>query len=161
MKTNNLIIILLVANLSATIWFGVADNASKVEPSITDVSVDTLPDVLNSDIRNSIVNRFEEAFNSKNYSGLYNMFGPLAQAQVSEEEVKKQFIKLNDLFGTVKDGAFSHSEFVGKQGSKKVYALNYVVKIPDSDFTNKGTLKVTVGVEGSDYEIYGIHLTGG
>jgi len=156
------IILLLVANLAATIWFGV-EKRNRPEPiQGTASSSHSLPALITDDVKEQILEEFKRLFNEGNFDGLYSMFGAAAQARFSKEASDQEFEKLKKFFHSVEDGGFSHSEFLGAQGDTNVYVLNYVVKLAEtSEFGTKGTLKVTLAVHGDQYEIYGIRLNGG
>ncbi|QUM76805.1 hypothetical protein HWV00_11475 [Moritella sp. 24] len=161
-NTNKTIISLLVANLTATIWFGVKDNdIPQNQNSHGQVSNHQLPELITATVKSELLDTFITHFNAKNYDALYEMFGPTAKAQVDKEVAKKEFIKLTALFHGIKNGTFSFSEFAAQQGNATFYILNYTVKLSEQgDFGVTGDLKITIAIEGDQYQIYGIHLNG-
>lgn len=90
------------------------------------------------------------------------MFGPVAKAQLTRDKIDSEFRKLVKYFSSVESGSFTHSEFINSQGNTNFYVLYYTVKLPDdSEFGGLGTLKVTVAVQGGEFQIYGIRLNAG
>jgi hypothetical protein len=154
-----LIIILLITNLVATVWFGLNNNAPSNLSQTQQASTHELPETVNSDVRVAIYKEFSSAFNVQDYDALYNMFGPVAKAQLTREKIDSEFKKLVKYFHSVEGGTFTHSELINTQGNTSIYLLYYTVKLPDdSEFGNSGTLKVTVAVQSGEYQIYGIRL---
>jgi len=153
------IIILLVANLIATIWFGISKDPVGEVNQFTKAAQHELPPVLSSEVRDEIFESFSQYFNAADYDSLYNMFGPVTKAQLTKETVTKELEKLVDYFHSIESGAYAYSELVGSQGSTNIFTMYYSVKLSEkSQFGTKGTLKVTVAVQGNEYQIYGIHL---
>jgi hypothetical protein len=161
-NSNKIIISLLVANLVATVWFGF--NTTGVVSSqkpYEKASQHQLPNLINGSVKSEIISTFIKHFNSKNYDALYDMFGPVAKAQIPRKDMDVEFSKLTKLFHSVDSGSFSFAEFSGQQGSTTVYVLNYTVSLSEkSDFGKIGTLKVSIAIEGNEYQIYGIRLNG-
>ncbi len=161
-ETQFVIVMLLVANLLATIWFGIKDGSEPVVTQMTNSTESQLPKIINSSVKSDIYEKFSSAFNVRDYDALYNMFGPTAQLQFSRESAQAEFEKLAKFFHSVERGSFSYSEHAGKQGNLDLYVLYYIVQLSEkSEFGTKGTLKVSVAVEGADYQIYGIFLNAG
>lgn len=161
-NSNKIIISLLVANLAATIWFGNknSDLPQDLNPH-EQVSNHQLPDLITTTIKSELLDTFITHFNAKDYDALYDMFGPVAKAQLEKEGVTKEFTKLTTLFHGLQSGTFSFSEFAGQQGSATYYVLNYTVKLSEkSDFGVIGDLKITVAIDGDHYQVYGILLNG-
>lgn len=161
-NSNKIIISLLIANLAATIWFGTSKTeiVSSQKP-YEKASQHQLPDLINNSIKSEILDTFIAHFNSKDYDALYDMFGPVARAQIPREDMDVEFGKLAKFFHSVESGSFSFAEFSGQQGSTTVYVLNYTVNLSEkSEFGQIGTLKVTIAIDGSEYQIYGIRLNG-
>jgi len=157
-----IIIILLVANLVATVWFGLNEKPSPVLSQTERTATHELPSAVNSQVRDQLYNQFSKAFNEADYDVLYDMFGPTAKIQVSKEKSTSEFKKLLKYFHSVKSGGFTHSELVDTQGNTNIYVLHYAVKLSElSEFGTKGTLRVTVAVQGSEYQVYGIRLNAG
>jgi hypothetical protein len=156
------IIILLVANLVATVWFGLNGEKPYQVSMDQKTSSHELPSVINSDVRDNIYNEFARAFNSQDYDALYDMFGPAAKAQIKKKESLSEFEKLAKYFHSVEEGGFTHSKLAGTQGNTNIYILYYAVKLAEtSAFGDKGTLKVTVAIQANKFQIYGIKLKAG
>ena len=87
------------------------------------------------------------------------MFGPVAKAQFTKEAAQKEFQKLVKFFHSVESGVYTHSEFVNSKGNTNIYNMYYTVKLSDkSEFGTKGTLKITIALQGTEYQLYSIHL---
>ena len=161
-NTNKIIISLLVANLAATIWFGnKSNNGNLNQKPYEQASNHQLPDLITDTVKQELLDTFIKHFNVANYSGLYDMFGPVAKAQIAREHMDKEFGKLAKFFHSVKSGSYSFAEFSGQQGSNIIYVLNYTVKLSEkSDFGEIGELKITIAIDGNNYQVYGIRLNG-
>jgi len=165
-STQSVIIILLVANLLATFWFGTQKAPphapAPTAPAAAQQPAQQLPEFLNEDVRNALLNQFITAFNNEDYAALYAMLGPAARTQIDEEETIEEFRKLAQFFHGVEEGAFTHASLTAAQGNTRVYTLNYLVKLPESsEFGVKGRLTITLAVQGDSFQVYGIRLNGG
>jgi hypothetical protein len=161
-STQSVIIILLVANLVATIWFGLQEKPALVQSNIEQAATHELPPLISSEERQKLYDQFVSAFNAADYDAIYEMFGASAKAQVTRESLEVELTKLNKWFHSVESGGFTHSEFAGSQGSVIYYQLYYAVKLSeDSTFGPSGTLTVTVAVQGNEYQVYGFGLDSG
>jgi len=108
------------------------------------------------------MDRYKEAYNNEDADALYDMFGPVVKAQLSKEEAAAKFEVIFNMFGSIEGGAYVHSELESTQGDTKVFTLFYTVGLSDTqEFGNKGTLKVTVATQGSEYQIYRLVLHAG
>ena len=77
MKASQLLIMLLLAaNLAATIWFGLDKQTDYQENPTKQTAVHQLPDALNATIRNKMYSDFANAFNAKDYDALLTFFAP-------------------------------------------------------------------------------------
>ena len=159
---NKIIISLLVANLAATIWFG--NNSNDSQPSqkpYEKASNHQLPDLITMSVKSELLDTFMKNFNSKNYSGLYEMLGPIAKLQTTKEDMGKEFGKLTKYFDSVNSGAFRFAEFSTQKGSRVIYVLNYSLKFSGKS-NAKGTakLKITIAIDGNNYQVYGLNVDG-
>lgn len=160
--SQSVIILLLVANLVATVWFGLNENPTYSPTQAEKAAEHELPSIINSEVRDNLYSEFMEAFNSSDYDALYNMFGPAAKAQFTKESAESEFRKLTKFFHSVENGGFTHSELAGTQGNTNIYVLYYAVMLSErSEFGTSGTLKITVAVQGGEYQVYGIMLNAG
>ena len=158
----SVIILLLVANLVATVWFGVSEQSAPIPTATETAAKNELPSLVDAKERNHMLEEFTEKFNSSDYDGLYNMFGEAAKAQFTKESAESNFKKLKKFFYSVDGGAFTYSELVGTKGNTNYYLLYYTVKLSEkSEFGTSGNLKITIAVQGSEYQIYGISLNAG
>ena len=158
-KINAVIIMLLVANLTATIWFGGNENTSEVQGTNEQVLHHELPPEISEGVRADLFETFTTNFNSANYDALYDMFGPVAKEQLVKEEIYNEFRKLTKFFHQIESGEFGMAEFSGQQGDTKVYVLNYPVKLSEkSEFGKSGVLKITVAANTEGFQVYGIYL---
>ncbi len=160
--TQAVIIVLLLANLTATIWFGTNNDVVPAQSQIEKAAQHELPPLISQSVRKQIYDDFAVLFNSGNYDGLYDLFGAGAKAQFSKDEAYVEFKKLNNFFHSVEEGAYTHSELAGAKGNTNYYVMYYAVKLSEkSEFGTKGILKVTIAVQDSNYQIYGIRLSAG
>ena len=143
----------------ATIWFGISKEPSGEVSQIAKAAQHELPPVVSSEVRDKILKDFSQYFNAADYDSLYDMFGPVAKAQVTKETATKELKKLVNYFHSVESGVYTYSELVGSQGNTNIYMMYYTVKLSEkSEFGTKGTLKVTIAVQENEYQIYGILL---
>lgn len=157
--TQAVIIILLVANLIATIWFGISKEPVGDVSQIAKSAQHELPSVVTSEVRDEILEKFTQYFNTADYDSLYNMFGPVAKAQFTKEAAITELKKLVEYFYSIESGVYTYAELVSSQGNTNVYTMYYSVKLSEkSEFGTNGTLKVTIAVQGNDYQIYGIRV---
>ncbi|WP_413662501.1 hypothetical protein ACG1BZ_14885 [Microbulbifer sp. CNSA002] len=160
--SQSVIILLLVANLVATVWFGLNERTAPVQTQAEKTAEHELPLFIDSKVRVHIYNEFVKAFNAGDNDALYDMFGPAAKAQFTKESAETEFQRLTKIFNSVESGAFTHSQLAGTEGNTSFYVLHYAVKFPDeSEFGTSGTLKVTIAIQGSEYQIYGIMINAG
>lgn len=156
---HSVIIMLLVANFAATIYFGTQERQNIEASESSSASIHNLPAIITPEARKLELNKFSKAFNTKNMDDLYNMFGPAAQAQISREDIVKNFGNLINYFGSIEGGAYTHAELSETIGNTSVYILHYKVKLSkESKFGATGDLRITIAVQEDDYQIYGIHL---
>ncbi len=160
--TQSAIIILLVANLAATIWFGLNEKSVHTPNAAEKAAVHGLPAFITPEIRRDLLDEFIMKFNNAEYDALYDMFGPAAKAQFTKERAEEEFVKLSTHFHSVTSGAYTHSELAGTQGSTNFYILHYAVKLSEqSTFGTTGKLKITIATQSNEYQLYGIHMTAG
>ncbi len=153
------IIVLLVANLVATIWFGFENRPLQRQSQIETIARHELPEIITDEIREQIFETFKTEFNSKNFDALYGMLGEVAKAQLTKEDAYSTFEKLVKYFHSIEDGAYTHTELIQTQGNTSVYKLHYSVKLSEkSELGTKGNLKVTIGVQGEEFQIYGVRM---
>ena len=154
------IILLLAANLIATVWsrLGNEDNTEE----LATLPLTSLPKIVSAELKQDLLEEFIDHFNDGDFDDIYDMLGPIAQAQINADAMEAEFEKLAELFDEIEDGAFSHSLLVGTQGNTRIYQLYYTLRLSeDSEFGKKGNLQVTLGIEGEDYQIYALALNAG
>lgn len=157
-KGQIIIILLLLANLAATLWFGL----QRPPQANTELHNVAAPEALNAEVQTQLLEQFRQAFNRQDYDGIYNMLGPLAQTKVPRDKVETEFRKLIRYFKSIESGAFSHLETLDNQGNTKLYVLNYSVRLSaQSEFGQEGQLRMTVLLRDGQVEVYGIRLTSG
>jgi hypothetical protein len=121
---------------------------------------DNLPAVLTDAVRERLLNEFSAAFNKDDYDAIYDMFSPAAKARIDKNDIIKELQKLKKAFYSVSGGGFSHFEYVRSMGGADVYTLFYNVRLSElSDFGPAGELKITIAVQGSRFQVYGIRLS--
>lgn len=156
-----IVICLLLANLIATIWFGLLKDTDP-QSDVAQTAKHELPSVVNAYVVQKLYDQFAKAFNAGDYDALYDMLGQAAKAQISKEAASLEFRKLTKFFGSIENGGFSHSELVGTQGNTNIYVLYYPVTLPkDSEFGESATLNITLAVQSNDYQVYGFRLHAG
>ncbi|MBN2211129.1 MAG: hypothetical protein JW709_07005 [Sedimentisphaerales bacterium] len=154
-----LIIMLLILNLLATVYFGWCGMEFKSAAALNPEAQKALPAIITPELREQYFQQFQKAFNAADYDAIYKLFGPIARAQVSEEELAKELQKMTDWFHRVDKGTYTHSEWAGKQGLTDGYYLYYAVTFPpECQFGQKGILKISIGVEGREVQILGFFL---
>ena len=163
MQSSHIIIVsLLIANLSATIWFGVNKPVEVNRSSYQGELNSSLPSILNENVRNSLYTNIKENFNNRDYDALYDVFGAASKAQMDKGEAIQVFEKLASYFVKIIDGAYSNSEFISQRGDTKYYKLNYAIKLSEeSKFGQSGTLTVTVAIRNDGYEVYAFKINAG
>jgi hypothetical protein len=155
-----LIILLLAANLVATVWSNLGEDADDDTAAVALAL--PLPKIVSAALKEDLLEEFIDHFNDGDFDELYDMLGPAAQAQISEEALETRFEKLAELFDSIEEGAFSHSLLVGTQGNTRIYQLYYELKLSeDSELGEQGTLQITLAIEGEDYQIYDLALQAG
>jgi hypothetical protein len=155
-NTHALIIVLLVANLIATFWFGITSESAN---PIQDREEITLPSYINRDVRDRIYKRFITAYNNKNYEAMYDLFSSAAKAQIDKSETIETGHQLVDYFDSIVEGGYSHSQYLGAQGDLTQFKLVYAVKFSEkSKFGTSGKLSITLALRDNEYEIWGFNL---
>ncbi|MCV2886458.1 DUF3887 domain-containing protein [Aestuariibacter sp. AA17] len=150
------IIVLLVANLVATIWFGVERNSL---PTTQIESKNALPEHIDKHVRDELYERFVSAYNDRDYNAVYDLFSDSSKAQIDKKDILKTMDELVEYFDSIIQGGFSHSEFLGHQGDTKQFRLVYPVKFSEnSKFGTSGKLYVTLAVRGGEHEVWGFNL---
>jgi hypothetical protein len=153
------ILVVLVAKLAATIWYGSRQAPSRDLAEAQAPTQHDLPESITAKLRQSYLDRFSDAFNRKDMDDPYNLFRPAVKAQLSRKAIEGQCGKLIQLFGSIEGGAFTHAELASKQGSASIYVLYYAVRFPEgSNFGTHGTLNITLAIQGGESQIYRIHL---
>ena len=153
-----LIAILLVINLLGTLWLvkQVAFQPTKLASKTADQ--ESLPDYLSKEVIKEIYNKFEEAFNSRDYDLSWNLLSDLAKSQLNKDEMKESNDTLWPLFGYVSNGVFTYYEFVGRQGNLRTFNLYYNIKLDNSKIGDIGILQMMITDDGEEYGIVGYQL---
>ena len=118
----------------------------------------SLPAELSAQKRQALFEQVKKLYNAEDIDGLYLLFSPDVRVQLSKAEFDSTIRKLKATFNNIEDGAYSNYEFVGRQGGKAYYSLNYVVRFPKSSISEKGSLKIGLTVAEGNVGIYGIYL---
>lgn len=151
-----LIVLLLAANLIATLWSAGGDDAGETAAVAL---APALPKIVSAELKEELLEEFIDYFNDGDFDEIYDMLGPSAQAQVDEDALQNRFEKLADLFDSIEAGTYSHSLLVGTQGATRIYQLYYRLKLSeDSELGDLGTLQITLEIEGEDYQIHDLSL---
>ena len=163
MKLSQIIIFfLLVANLVATILFGLNDNRISNISTFENNSRDVLPKHINEEVRNNLFEKLSTAFNSSDYDSLYSMLGSDAKAKISKEIAFKEFEKLIKYFHSIESGVYTKSKLIGLEGDTSMFAIDYAVILSEnSEFGTSAILKIILSVQGSEYQVYGFRINTG
>lgn len=156
------IIILLVANLMATVWFGVNGKPISKQTQFVEAVEDEFPSVLTAEMREALFKQLTNAFNGSDYEALYDILGSSAKAQISKESALKEFEKLIKYFHSIESGSYTHSELIRTKGDTSIYLMCYDVKLSEkSEFGRSATLKISLAVKGNEYQVYGFRINAG
>ncbi len=132
-----------------------SSNTSSGSVGGADIYSMPLPNYLNKSELQLIFSRIKEAFNERDAKGMYQLMGPIARAQFTEDSATLQIEPLFDGLGKIVDGFYVHHQFSGRQGLYKSFMLNFSAKYEKA---GKGIVNVTVIDDGKSYQIYGIML---
>lgn len=149
---------LLVISLLGTLWLvkQVVYQPTKLASKPTDQ--ESLPGYITKDVIIEIYKKFESAFNSQDHDIFWNLFSDLARTQMNKNQTNMAYDGMIDRFGKVKNGTFSHYEFLVRKGNMKTFLLHYLIALEESKYGNKGTLDITITDNGKVYGILGINL---
>lgn len=153
-----IIALLLVANLAATVWFGLNHHSHRAL-SDSPIKKDQLIEPAE---RQRLFDQFQSAFNKHDYDTIYGMLGPLAKRKVDKATIKTEFEKLIRYFKRIESGTYTHSDRIESQDEFQAVTLNYRVRLSEkSEFGQKGSLKISLIIRNDHTEVYGIRLTSG
>ena len=151
---------LLLINLLATFWLINKVSEAPRRGTLTSAE-EQLPQYITKEARKQIYEDFKAAFNSKDAEAFWNLFSDYARSQMDRSTVNKSYQQTLDWFGEVKDGTFSHYEYVTSRGNQKIYHLYYMVTLSEkSKFGTRGELKITITDDGQEYGILSGFLQG-
>jgi hypothetical protein len=159
----NVVIGLLVVNLLATLWLGLAANGriARLEQarSEADGGRAPLPAVLDETVRSDIYRTFVVHYNAGDYDAVYDSFGSYARARIPRDALVDQFDRLRAVFGDIVYGSYSRHEFENRAEGVDFVHLIYDVSLDeDSAIGGRAELVMKVLVKGVRYETYGVTL---
>ena len=141
--------LLVVLNLVVTAWIALhyvsAPRSTKELPAAVE------------QMRDEAAARIVDAYNRRDFTGLYDVFDPYARAQVSEEQFTEPFSRSRDALGEITSTEFSHHAFVGRQLDRDWYELHYRMELSGGQVSS-GSLKITVVGGGDSFGIMRIDL---
>jgi hypothetical protein len=148
------IVILLLVNLAATTFliFKSQQAVASNQPSVSE----PLPAELSSTQgKEELFEKFRKPFNDRDNEKLYSLLDPLAQVEISKEELDKQLSFIYGLAGEIESGTYSHYDYMGISKGRKWFILYYRVKTDQRPVT----VRITVSQEGDEpYTILGFHV---
>ena len=150
------IIVLLTLNLALTgaLWLTRSNEAV-----ISGEAKVTLPSFASSEEITRMANQIMDLYNDNDIDGLYALFDPVAQAQLTKSEFEEQFGDLSSLLGRVESVTYSHFDKTN-YGRDDAYILHYIARFSSGQL-DKGTLKITAIDRGDHFGIFGFNLWGG
>jgi hypothetical protein len=161
-----LVVVLLLTNLSATVWFGQQNISAKNSLQISSqnasqsTSDNQLPDIITPDIRRHLLSQFTYAFNKNDDQKLYDLFGSATKAKLTREDITSEFQKLRKAFHSIESGSYNYSTLAATKGNARVFVLHYEIEFsPQSEFGDEGELKITLAIRSDSYQVYGIRLS--
>jgi hypothetical protein len=98
-----------------------------------------------------------EAYNEKDFAGLYDLFDPYAKAESSETLVAESFGRWREVLGKIASFSYSHHQYFGRQVDREWYDLFYKAKF-SGDRVTAGVLKIRVAGNGDSFGIMRIDL---
>lgn len=112
-----------------------------------------LPNYLNSSELELLFTKVKTAYNEHDAKSLYQLMGPIAKAQASEDTASLNMEPIFQNLGNIQSGFYVQHQYLGQQGLYKFFTLNYSVKYEKAQ---KGVATVTVIDDGKSYQINGI-----
>jgi hypothetical protein len=153
-----MLVVISALNLGLTGWI-LIDLRSTTQLS-SENRISPLPPELSASKRDAIFSQVENFYNKQDYDGLYAIFSHEVQVQIPKEQFIASMQQLKTTFGDIGEGAYSYYEAAGGRGGKSFYNLYYIVRLPKSVISSKGSLKITVVVGDGTVKLYGIYLSG-
>ena len=146
-----ILLILSIVNLG-TSFYSDKDLDLADEDSIAENK--ELPDDLSRDKTNKIVFRIKNAFNESNWYEMHDIFGELAKAQISVEDIKKEFDKLKPVMGNIETYAISHHVYEGNSSNADWFEIHYKCRFANG----KGTIKLSTRTVDDVSEVVGVNI---
>jgi len=149
-----IILVLLIFNLGATGYLIYKSQQNVIGETTT--TNEPLPAELNSaQGKTALFEKLKEPFNNMDNEKLYALLDPLLQVEVTSEEFDAQMPLFYQLTGSIKNGVYSHYEYVGISDGKKWFTVYYKIQTDNG----MGTLNITiVQVNQEPYTIWGFHI---
>lgn len=146
-----LLFITVIAGIAVQVVY---PNRSSSAETAQEVEQKDLPEGLSRDVLDRITYEVKINYNQENYDSLYQVFGELAKAQFSPEDIKREFEKLKKTVGKVETYAYSHYTYKGFNEGADWYTVFYKTR-----YTNgAGNIKITVRSTDTNWEIAGLRF---
>ncbi|MCH6259217.1 hypothetical protein MLD52_21875 [Puniceicoccaceae bacterium K14] len=156
------ILLLLVANLAATVLVYQKIAINDLSSTANGEPVNPLPEEINKVVIEEIFSSFRDKYNSGDLVEFASLFSEFARSQMKDEDLEKNYAMLRDYFGDVDSGTYSHYVYNGSQGNLSGYTLHFILDLgDDSKFGSEGTGKIGITWDGTDYGIISSHIFAG
>lgn len=124
------------------------------ETSTIQSDLPDLPGDLTRDFLDKKVYKIKTDFNQSNWTEFYNVFGDFAKAQLSEDEIEREFSKLKPATGEIGTYAYSHYIYEGNRNNAEWFEVHYKCRFE----RGKGTIKISTRTAEDESEITGINI---
>lgn len=150
-----LVLVLTVANLGATLYFGLIRSKQSLPSSTAEDASSQVSEKEANEIARALI----DVYNTGNTHELYLKFDQLARIQFSEQKMTEEMSKLNSMVGKVQDFAYVNSVVAGKEGGRTFITLNYKARLSGGAF-DKGTIRITVSRKDGTLGVFGFYVNG-
>lgn len=114
-----------------------------------------LPSDLTRDFLNKTVFNIKTEFNQADWVEFYNVFGEFAKAQLSSEDIQREFEKLKRAIGNIEAYTYSHYIYEGNGSNAEWFEIYYKCRFE----RGKGTIKLSTRTVDDSSEITGVNIT--
>ncbi|HNP20338.1 MAG TPA: hypothetical protein PKL31_18020 [Fulvivirga sp.] len=146
-----ILILLIISTVNFVIPFLTDENKSDIE---TPIDLPDLPEDLTRDLLNKTVYKIKIDFNHSDWTEFYNVFGDYAKAQLSTEEIEREFKKLKAATGNIGTYAYSHYVYEGNGSNAEWFEIHYKCRFE----RGKGTIKVSTRTVDGISEVIGVNI---
>ena len=122
------ILVLLVANLVMTglLWL----DRTNVSAPVNDTRA-TLPSFATPAELSRLASEIQDYYNTRNITGLYNLFDDVAKVQITEAQLDEQLGSFNEVLGKIESYAYSHFDMLEYEGQPVYACLLYTSDAAD------------------------------